>query len=47
MNAPRHLAELGDAVRVINIPEVTNGLFLQVVMDAEEDKALAYLAPPT
>jgi hypothetical protein len=40
-------AELGDAVRVINIPEVTNGLFLQVVMDAEEDKALGYLAPPT
>jgi hypothetical protein len=40
-------AELADAVRVINIPEVTAGLFLQVVMDAEEDKALGYLAPPT
>jgi hypothetical protein len=40
-------AELEDAVRVIHVPAVADGLFLHVVMDADDDKALAYLAPLT
>jgi hypothetical protein len=40
-------ADLDPAVRVIHVPEVADGLRLHVVMDSEEDRALAYLAPPT
>jgi hypothetical protein len=40
-------AELEEAVRVIHVPAVADGLFLHVVMDADEDTALAYLAPLT
>ncbi len=36
-----------EVVRVIHVPTVTNGLMLHVIMDSEEDRALAYLAPPT
>jgi hypothetical protein len=28
------------------VPAVANGLLLHAVMDSEEDRALAYLAPP-
>jgi hypothetical protein len=33
-------------VRVIHVPEVAGGRVLHVVMDAEADRALAFLAPP-
>ncbi len=36
-------ADMEEIVRVINVPEVTGGLHLQVIMDGEEDRALAYL----
>jgi hypothetical protein len=38
-------ADLEDTVRVIHVPEVADGLLLHVIMDAEEDRALAYLGP--
>jgi hypothetical protein len=40
-------ADLEDVVRVIHVPEVAGGKLLHVVMDGEEDRALAYLGPPT
>ena len=40
-------ADMENVVRVIRVPDVADGRFLQVIMDAEADKALAYLAPPS
>jgi hypothetical protein len=40
-------ADVAAAVRVIHVPSVAEGRLLHVIMDAEEDTALAYLAPPT
>jgi hypothetical protein len=40
-------ADMTETVRVIHVPSVTDGLLLHVVMDSDEDAALAYLAPPT
>jgi hypothetical protein len=42
--APK-FADMAHVVRVLNIPEISDGRFLHVVMDAEADRALAYLAP--
>jgi hypothetical protein len=39
-------AHLEETVRVLHVPAVANGLLLHAVMDSEEDRALAYLAPP-
>ncbi len=41
---PQH-AEMAEVVRLIHVPEVADGRLLHVVMDSEEDHALAYLAP--
>jgi len=40
-------APLSHVIRVIDIPQVTNGLVLDVLMNAEQDRALAVLAEPT
>jgi hypothetical protein len=40
-------ADMEHAVRVLNIPEIAGGRYLHVVMDAEADRALAFLAPAT
>jgi pyruvate, water dikinase len=40
-------ADMEGVVRVIRVPEVANGDYLQVIMDAEADKALGFLAKPT
>ncbi len=40
-------ADLEDTVRVIHVPAVADGKLLHVIMDAEEDRALGYLGPPT
>ena len=40
-------ADLSTAVRVISVAEAADGLLLHVIMDGEEDRALAYLGPPT
>lgn len=52
-DSPNSLAELSpeagkmsDVVRVIDVPAVTGGRTLHVVMDGNEDRALAYLADP-
>jgi hypothetical protein len=39
-------ADMENVVRVIHVPAVTNGDYLQVIMDAETDKALGFLAKP-
>jgi hypothetical protein len=39
-------ADMDSVVRVIHVPEVSNGECLQVIMDAEADKALGFLAKP-
>jgi hypothetical protein len=39
-------ADMGHVVRVICVPEVTGGKKLQVIMDAEADRALGFLAEP-
>ncbi len=39
-------ADMDDVVRVIRMAESTGGRLLQVVMDAEADKALGFLAKP-
>jgi hypothetical protein len=39
-------ADMDGVVRVIHVPDVANGSHLQVIMDAEADKALGFLAPP-
>jgi len=45
---PRLLPEYADYqpyLRVIHVPRAAGGLYLQIAMDGEEDRALAYLAP--
>jgi hypothetical protein len=39
-------ADMEDVLRVIHVPAVANGECLQVIMDAETDKALAFLSEP-
>jgi hypothetical protein len=39
-------ADMEGVVRVIRVAEVADGKLLQLVMDAEDDKALAFLAEP-
>ncbi len=39
-------ADLSRTVRVIDVPAATGGLVLNVVMNADLDRALAFLAPP-
>ncbi|MFV2072717.1 MAG: PEP/pyruvate-binding domain-containing protein [Thermoanaerobaculales bacterium] len=38
--------DMAGVVRVIHLPSIADGKLLQVVMDAEADKALAFLAEP-
>jgi hypothetical protein len=40
-------AHLEDTVRVIDVPRVSDGLVLRVLMNADLDRAIALLAPPT
>ncbi len=40
-------ADLAQVVRVIHVPEAAEGRLLHVVMDGEEDRALAWLGPPS
>ncbi len=40
-------AELGDTVRVIDVPRAADGCVLRLLMNADLDEALAVLAPPT
>ena len=40
-------APLAEVIRVIDVPRVTNGLVLDVLMNAEQDRALAILAEPS
>ena len=37
---------MAEVVRVIRVADVADGKLLQLVMDAEDDKALAFLAEP-
>ena len=39
-------AHLSDTLRVIDVPREANGLILRVLMNAELDQAVAFLAPP-
>ena len=39
-------ADMENVVRVIRVADVAGGRLLQVVMDAESDKALGFLAKP-
>jgi hypothetical protein len=39
-------ADMADVVRVIRVADAADGKLLQLIMDAEADRALAYLAPP-
>ena len=39
-------ADMENVVRVINVPNMSGGRLMHVVMDAEADRALAFLAPP-
>ncbi len=39
-------ADMEHVVRVIRVADVAEGKLLQVIMDAEADKALAFLAEP-
>ena len=48
--APNHLADflpddadLADYITVVDVPEVADGRLLELIMNAEEDEALAYL----
>jgi pyruvate,water dikinase len=43
--APEY-ADVAGVVRVIRVADAADGLLLQVIMDAEADKALAFLAEP-
>jgi len=40
-------ASFGDAVRVIDVPSVADGYVLRVLLNADLDRALGYLAPPS
>jgi len=42
---PEH-ADMADVVRVVHVPEASGGRLLHVVMDGEDDRALAWLGPP-
>ncbi len=53
LEAPNRLAEhcpecsaLTDALRVIDVPEATGGKVLRVVMNADQESAVGYFAPP-
>jgi len=39
-------ADMAEVVRVIHVPSIACGKLLQVIMDAEDDRALAFLAEP-
>ena len=39
-------AHLSDTLRVIDVPKESDGLILRVLMNAELDRAVAYLSPP-
>jgi predicted nucleotidyltransferase len=39
-------AHLSDTLRVIDVPKENDGLILRVQMNAESDRAVAYLSPP-
>ena len=39
-------ADMAEVVRVIRVADAADGQFLQLVMDAEADRALAFLAEP-
>jgi hypothetical protein len=39
-------AHLSDTLRVIDVPKESDGLILRVLMNAESDRAVAYLSPP-
>src|ERR1035441_4106365 len=39
-------AYLSDTLRVIDVPKESDGLILRVLMNAESDRAVAYLSPP-
>jgi hypothetical protein len=43
--APEY-ADMADVVRVIRVADAADGQLLQLIMDAESDRALAYLAAP-
>jgi hypothetical protein len=43
--APEY-ADMADVVRVIRVADAADGRLLQLIMDAESDRALAYLAAP-
>ncbi len=52
-SSPNALAEVAEAyadvahvVRVIHVPAVADGRLLHIVMDGEDDRAMAYLGPP-
>src|SRR3954449_9154957 len=40
-------AQLADTLHVIDVPENTGGFILRVLMNADLDQAVAYLATPT
>lgn len=42
---PEH-AMLADVIRVIDVPQATGGLVLRVLMNADANEAIAFLAPP-
>jgi pyruvate,water dikinase len=44
--APEY-SDLADVVRVLDVPRVSGGLVLRVVMDAGQDRALGFLSPPS
>jgi len=39
-------ADLAPAIRVIDVPKTASGQVLRILMNAEEDRAVAFLAPP-
>ena len=39
-------SHLSETLRVIDVPQVTSGLILRVLMNAELDQAVAFLSPP-
>jgi pyruvate,water dikinase len=39
-------ADMADVVRVIHIPAIAHGRSLQVVMDGDADRAMAWIGPP-
>jgi len=39
-------AELADTVRVVDVPQSTGGQVLWVLMNADQDEAIGFVAPP-